>query len=123
MYDDQPDRWRPSLSVQERLRLSINVLTRIRFCTVDGRVDFKLKGRPDSAPKPWLPWFRIPERASADQRIVFGHWSALGFHSERGVLAIDTGCVWGGALTAVNLDDREAPPISVPSRQSRAIAE
>jgi bis(5'-nucleosyl)-tetraphosphatase (symmetrical) len=121
MYGDQPDRWQPGLSGLARLRLTINVLTRLRFCTPDGRVDFRQKGKPESAPSPWLPWFKVPDRASREQRLVFGHWSALGFHSERGVLALDTGCVWGGALTAVNLDDREAPPVSVPSRQPRSI--
>jgi bis(5'-nucleosyl)-tetraphosphatase (symmetrical) len=121
MYGDQPDRWQPALAGLARLRLTINVLTRLRFCTPDGRVDFRQKGKPESAPSPWLPWFKVPDRASREQRLVFGHWSALGFHSERGVLALDTGCVWGGALTAVNLDDREAPPVSVPSRQPRSI--
>ena len=121
MYGDQPDRWQATLAGPDRLRFAINVLTRLRFCTADGRVDFKQKGKPESAPKPWLPWFKVPGRASREQRIVFGHWSALGFHSERGVLALDTGCVWGGALTAVNLDDPEAPPVSVPSRQPRSI--
>jgi bis(5'-nucleosyl)-tetraphosphatase (symmetrical) len=120
MYGDQPDRWQPTLAGVDRLRLAINVLTRLRFCTADGRVDFNQKGKPNSASGPWLPWFRVPGRASRGQRIVFGHWSALGFHSERGVLGIDTGCVWGGALTAVNLDDPEAPPVSVPSRQPRS---
>jgi bis(5'-nucleosyl)-tetraphosphatase (symmetrical) len=123
MYSDQPDRWQETLAPRERMRLTINVLTRLRFCTADGRVDFRHKGRPDSAAKPWLPWFKVPNRASDDQRIVFGHWSALGLHRERGVLGIDTGCVWGGALTAVNLDDPEAPPVSVPSRQPRSIGE
>jgi bis(5'-nucleosyl)-tetraphosphatase (symmetrical) len=121
MYSDQPDRWQATLAGPDRLRLAINVLTRLRFCTADGRVDFKQKGKPDSAPKPWLPWFKAPHRASRDQRIVFGHWSALGFYSERGVIGLDTGCVWGGALTAVNLDDPQAPPVSVPSRQPRSI--
>jgi bis(5'-nucleosyl)-tetraphosphatase (symmetrical) len=122
MYGDYPDHWQDDLSVTERLRLTINVLTRMRFCTADGRVDFKQKGRPESAPKPWLPWFKLA-RASRDTRIVCGHWSALGYHRERGVLAIDTGCVWGGALTAVNLDQRDAAPVSVPSRQPRSIGE
>jgi bis(5'-nucleosyl)-tetraphosphatase (symmetrical) len=121
MYGDQPDRWQPALAGTDRLRFAINVLTRLRFCTADGRVDFKQKGKPDSASKPWLPWFKVPGRASREQRIVFGHWSALGFLSERGVLGLDTGCVWGGTLTAVNLDDPQAPPVSVPSRQPRSI--
>ena len=123
MYGDHPDRWQAALAGLERQRFTINVLTRLRFCTADGRVDFKQKGKPDSAPSPWLPWFRVADRASGAQRIVFGHWSALGFCSERGVLGIDTGCVWGGSLTAVNLDDPEAPPVSVPSRQPRSIEE
>lgn len=121
MYGDQPDRWQPTLSAAERLRLTINVLTRLRFCTADGRIDLKQKGRPDSAPRPWLPWFRVPGRASRAARIVFGHWSALGLLREPGLLALDTGCVWGGALTAVNLDDPAAPPVSVPSLQPRSI--
>jgi bis(5'-nucleosyl)-tetraphosphatase (symmetrical) len=121
MYGDQPDRWQPALSAPERLRLTINVLTRLRFCTADGRIDFKQKGQPDSAPRPWLPWFRVPGRTSRPVRIVFGHWSALGLLREPGLLALDTGCVWGGALTAVNLDDPAAPPVSVPSLQPRSI--
>jgi bis(5'-nucleosyl)-tetraphosphatase (symmetrical) len=121
MYSDQPDQWQATLTGLDRLRFTINVLTRLRFCTADGRVDFKQKGRPDSAPRPWLPWFKVPSRASRNQRIVFGHWSALGLYSESGVLALDTGCVWGGALTAVNLDDPQVPPVSVPSRQPRSI--
>ena len=121
MYSDQPEQWQATLSAPDRRRFTINVLTRLRFCTADGRVDFKQKGKPDSAARPWLPWFKVPQRASSDQRIVFGHWSALGLYREPGVLALDTGCVWGGALTAVNLDDPEAPAVSVPSRQPRSI--
>jgi bis(5'-nucleosyl)-tetraphosphatase (symmetrical) len=121
MYSDQPDRWLPALAAAERRRLTINVLTRLRFCTADGRIDLKHKGKPDSAPRPWLPWFRVPGRASRDVRTVFGHWSALGLLREPGVLALDTGCVWGGALTAVNLDDPAAPAVSVPSLQPRSI--
>jgi len=121
MYSDQPDRWQPALAAAERRRLTINVLTRLRFCTADGRIDLKQKGKPDSAPRPWLPWFRVPGRASRDTRIVFGHWSALGLLREPGLLALDTGCVWGGALTAVNLDDPAAAPVSVPSLQPRSI--
>jgi bis(5'-nucleosyl)-tetraphosphatase (symmetrical) len=121
MYGDQPDRWQPALTAPDRLRLTINVLTRLRFCSADGRIDLKQKGKPDSVPRPWLPWFRVPGRASRGVRIVFGHWSALGLLREPGVLALDTGCVWGGALTAVNLDDPAAPPVSVPSLQPRSI--
>jgi bis(5'-nucleosyl)-tetraphosphatase (symmetrical) len=121
MYGDEPDHWKESLEGADRLRFTINVLTRLRFCTPEGRVDFKQKGKPESAHKPLVPWFRAAHRASTDIRIVFGHWSALGIHRERGILALDSGCVWGGTLTAANLDDPATPLISVPSRQPRSI--
>jgi bis(5'-nucleosyl)-tetraphosphatase (symmetrical) len=121
MYGDQPDRWRADLSGIKRLRVAVNVLTRLRFCTRKGRIDLKHKGTPESAPAPLMPWFLAPDRASREARIVFGHWSALGFYRAGGVLGLDTGCVWGGALTAINLDDPEAVPISVASRQPRSI--
>ncbi len=123
MYGDQPDRWQPQLSGTERLRFAINVLTRLRFCTAEGRIDFKQKGKPESAPAPWIPWYKAPRRASSATRIVFGHWSALGFYRGDRVLGLDTGCVWGGALTAVNLDAPQSTPLSVRSRQPRSIEE
>jgi bis(5'-nucleosyl)-tetraphosphatase (symmetrical) len=123
LYGDRPDRWEPTLSGVARLRFAINVCTRLRFCTSDGRINFEQKGPPDSASPPWLPWYRVPERASRGRRIVFGHWSALGLYAADGVLGLDTGCVWGGALTAVNLDAPQAPPLSVRSRQPRATGE
>ena len=79
-------------------------------------MDLKQKGPPGEARAPWLPWFRVPDRASAATRVVFGHWSALGLYRGEGVVGLDTGCVWGGALTAVNLDDPAAPPIAVKAR-------
>ncbi len=123
MYGNLPDQWKPTLSGIARLRFAINVLTRMRFCSLDGRIDFKHKGKPHTVGKHWVPWFQMPERASQDTRIVFGHWSALGFYRSAGVLGLDTGCVWGGALTAYNLDDPHAEPVSVASRQPRSIAE
>jgi bis(5'-nucleosyl)-tetraphosphatase (symmetrical) len=121
MYGDEPDHWEPTLSGPARQRLAVNVLTRLRFCTAAGRIDLKHKGKPDSARPPLLPWFLAPARASRDARIVFGHWSALGFYRARGVLGLDTGCVWGGTLTAINLDQADAAPVSVASRQPRSI--
>jgi bis(5'-nucleosyl)-tetraphosphatase (symmetrical) len=116
MYGDKPDRWTEALQGSERLRFIVNVLTRLRVCTADGRVALKAKGPPPKAAAghpTLLPWFEVPGRASRDSRIVFGHWSTLGYVNAHGVIGLDTGCVWGGALTAVNLD---APirPISVP---------
>jgi bis(5'-nucleosyl)-tetraphosphatase (symmetrical) len=121
MYGDEPDHWRLELAGLERLRFTINVLTRLRFCTPEGRVDLAQKGAPDSARTPWIPWFKAPRRASSDVRIVFGHWSALGFHHADHVLGLDTGCVWGGALSAFNLDAEQSVPLSVPSQQPRSI--
>ena len=112
MYGDEPDRWEERLGGYERLRFIINVLTRLRLCTADGRVDIGLKGPPPPPPSPLRPWFEHPRRASRDARVIFGHWSALGFIERPDVLGLDTGCVWGGSLTAVDLDS-DRPPVSV----------
>ena len=113
MYGDEPSQWDENLLGADRLRFIINVLTRLRVCTAQGRVDLRQNGPPSEARPPWMPWFKVPGRASAASRVIFGHWSALGFHNGDGVLALDTGCVWGGALTGVNLDDPGAPPVTV----------
>lgn len=123
MYGDRPDRWDPKLQGMARLRFAINVLTRMRFCSADGRIDLEHKGKPDSVSLPWMPWFATPERASRNVRVVFGHWSALGFYRAPGLLGLDTGCVWGGSLTAVSLDAPDSPPVSVASRQPRSSGE
>jgi len=123
MYGDQPDLWKVTLKGAERLRFAINVLTRMRFCTPEGRIDLRHKGKPESAGKRLIPWFKAPHRETAMLRIIFGHWSALGIYRERGILALDSGCVWGGALSAANLDDPSTPLVSVPSLQPRSIEE
>jgi bis(5'-nucleosyl)-tetraphosphatase (symmetrical) len=111
MYGDRPDRWSEDLRGMERLRFAINALTRMRVCTVDGRIDVKMKGPPDEARLPYRPWFEHETRLSRDVRVVFGHWSALGLIQAHGVVGLDTGCVWGGSLTAVDLDDAQAIPV------------
>jgi bis(5'-nucleosyl)-tetraphosphatase (symmetrical) len=113
MYGDKPDQWTEELTGIDRLRFVVNALTRLRVCTAAGRVALKAKGPPKPGLAALLPWFEIPDRASRGTRIIFGHWSTLGYVNAHGVIGLDTGCVWGGALTAVNLD---APikPISVP---------
>jgi len=116
MYGDEPRQWDEALTGVRRLRFIINVLTRLRACTPDGQIDLKQKGGPDSLPAPLLPWFDVATRASRDTRVIFGHWSALGLRRRAHLLSMDTGCVWGGSLTAVNLDDDDAPAISVPAR-------
>jgi bis(5'-nucleosyl)-tetraphosphatase (symmetrical) len=117
MYGNRPHRWSPDLAGHERLRFITNCFTRLRFCHEDGRLDLKYKGTLADAPAGLVPWFRVPDRRSAGTRIVFGHWSALGFHAKDGVLGIDTGCVWGGRLCAVRLD-AEAPPVFEPCSSS-----
>lgn len=114
MYGNQPDRWHEDLAGADRERFTINVFTRLRYCTADGTVNLRLKEAPERTPPPWRPWFSHAARESADARVVFGHWSTLGLRRETNLLALDTGCVWGGALTAVNLDDPEAPAVQVP---------
>lgn len=109
MYGDEPHRWSDDLSGVDRLRFTINVLTRLRVCTADGDVDLKMKGKPPRQPSPLLPWFEVPNRHSRDTRILFGHWSALGFVQREHVVGLDSGCVWGGALTAFDLDTPRAP--------------
>jgi bis(5'-nucleosyl)-tetraphosphatase (symmetrical) len=109
MYGDQPDRWDPGLAGMPRLRFTVNVLTRLRVCTADGRVDLRMKGAPGNARTSFRPWFEHTDRASRNVRVVFGHWSALGYVNAQGVVGLDTGCVWGGSLTAFNLDRAEEP--------------
>lgn len=111
MYGDQPDQWSPGLTGADRLRFAVNCLTRLRYCTAEGRLLPKPKGPPDSAPQGALPWFAVPGRQAATERVVFGHWSALGLLRTPTALALDTGCVWGGSLTAVRLEaDRNVAP-------------
>jgi bis(5'-nucleosyl)-tetraphosphatase (symmetrical) len=115
MYGDRPDRWSTDLDGLDRLRFTVNCLTRLRFLTGDGRLLLKYKGPLEGAPPGARPWFLAPGRRSAGARIVFGHWSALGYCESDGVVSLDTGCVWGGALTAVRLD-RAAPPVQIACR-------
>ena len=109
MYGNEPDRWDERLDGMERLRFIINVLTRLRLCTADGRVDISIKGPPPPGPSRLRPWFEHARRATNQARVIFGHWSALGLVQRPGVIGLDTGCVWGGALTALDLDAERAP--------------
>ncbi len=108
MYGNEPAQWSDSLRGHDRLRVIVNALTRIRFCTPEGRMEFAAKEGFDSAPAGYLPWFDAPHRASAGTPIVFGHWAALGWLDRPDLLSIDTGCVWGRELTAVRLSDRRS---------------
>jgi len=106
MYGDSPDRWDDALSGDRRLRAIVNALTRIRFVDADGRMDFTVKEGAGSAPAGLVPWFDAPGRRTAGHTVVFGHWSTLGLVLRPDLIALDTGCVWGGALTAVRLEGR-----------------
>lgn len=102
MYGNQPAQWDDSLSGPDRLRCILNALTRIRFVGADGTMDFRIKQAPTKAPAGWIPWFEHPQRASKDTPVVFGHWSTLGLMLRKDAICLDTGCLWGGALTALS---------------------
>lgn len=106
LYGSKPDRWDDALRGPDRLRVIVNAMTRMRFCTPAGVMEFQTKGEAANPPPGFMPWFDVPQRASRDATVVFGHWSALGLHQRPNLLGLDTGCVWGGRLTAVRLEDR-----------------
>jgi bis(5'-nucleosyl)-tetraphosphatase (symmetrical) len=124
LFGNQPDTWRDDVDGIDRLRLIVNVLTRMRFIDAQGRLDFAAKEGLDSAPKGFLPWFQYPR--GDDVQLLFGHWAALEGQTPQArvsVEALDTGCVWGGRLTALNLTSGERTSVAhaetstVPGRQ------
>jgi bis(5'-nucleosyl)-tetraphosphatase (symmetrical) len=106
LYGSKPAAWSEALRGPERLRVIVNAMTRMRFCTPDGAMDFSIKGGKEKALPGYLPWFEVPGRRTRGVPIICGHWSALGLRIEPDLLALDTGCVWGGRLTALRLEDR-----------------
>ncbi len=114
MYGDTPTRWTPALQGLERWRFVVNVLTRIRFCSAEGELDLQTKEGATAARPGFMPWFEVPGRQTAGQPIACGHWSTLGLVNRPDLLAIDTGCVWGGALTAVRVDGGRRELVQVP---------
>lgn len=122
LYGSQPNAWHPDLIGADRLRVIVNALTRLRFCSVDGVMEFETKSSAAAAaPKGFMPWFDVPARRTADTPIAFGHWSTLrGAAQRQGVWALDTGCVWGGCLTAARIianGEAELIRVSCPQRQ------
>jgi bis(5'-nucleosyl)-tetraphosphatase (symmetrical) len=103
LYGNEPHRWEDTLTGADRLRVIYNALTRIRFCTPEGAMEFANNGGPDAAPPGYMPWFDAPERRTRDVTIVFGHWAALGLMIRDDVLCLDSGCVWGNKLSAVRM--------------------
>jgi bis(5'-nucleosyl)-tetraphosphatase (symmetrical) len=118
MYGDTPHRWEDALHGAQRLRVITDYLTRVRFCRPDGTYDMRAKGPPGTQPDGFLPWYELPARASAGTPVVFGHWSAVGVIVRDDVYALDTGCVWGRQLSALNLDEWRWVSVECP-RQGR----
>ncbi len=119
MYGDRPSRWDASLHGSERLRFATNAFTRMRYCAADGPLLLEFKGAPADAPADHYPWFEAPGRRDLGTTLVFGHWSSLGYRRTPDVLGLDTGCLWGGALTAARLGAREEI-VSLPCDTARA---
>lgn len=103
MYGDEPSQWSDTLTGAARLRVIVNALTRLRFCTTDGTMEFTTKDGANATPLGYYPWFDVPGRHTASVTVAFGHWSTLGWLDRPDVIALDTGCVWGGCLSAVRL--------------------
>jgi bis(5'-nucleosyl)-tetraphosphatase (symmetrical) len=120
MYGNHPTRWDAQLQGPDRWRFVINVLTRIRFCSDDGTLEFKAKEGADAAPPGFRPWFEVPGRRSEGQPIAFGHWSTLGLINRPDLLALDTGCVWGGRLSAARIDGGRREVIQVDCEQAQS---
>jgi len=106
MYGNTPNQWHDKLKGAERLRVIINSFTRLRFCSVRGVMEFESKEGVGDAPKGFMPWFSVPARKTQDAKVIFGHWSTLGLLKKKNVVGLDTGCVWGGQLTAMSLGKR-----------------
>jgi len=106
MWGSKPRAWDENLDKWDRLRVIVNAMTRLRFCTADGVMEFHTKGEETNAPAGYQPWFEVPNRQSADHVLVTGHWSALGLKLAPNLLALDSGCLWGGDLSAIRLEDR-----------------
>ena len=118
MYGNKPDRWDDSLAGVERLRCIVNALTRMRFCAPGGVMEFGHKeGAGAPAGSDLVPWFELDGRRTREVTVVFGHWSALGLLLREDVIGLDSGCVWGGKLSAVCLDDRSLLQVDCPEYQ------
>ena len=117
MYGNEPARWDDGLEGTDRVRCIVNALTRIRFCTADGAMDLAASKGVETALPGYLPWFDVPGRKTEDVTVVFGHWSTLGLTLRPNLISLDTGCLWGGKLTAVCLDDRSVIQVDCPQYQ------
>lgn len=120
MYGDKPDKWQESLSGFGRLRFICNAFTRMRFCKEDGTLDLKNNGSAATTDDGGLPWFEIVQRKSQEEKLLFGHWSTLGKVNKKNIYPLDTGCVWGGQLTAMRLEDEQIISVDCPAAANPA---
>jgi len=104
MYGNEPATWTADLDQQSRCRYTINALTRMRYCDREGRLDLEHSGPPGSQPQGLMPWFDVPNRRARNTHVIFGHWASLGLTLRADITALDSGCVWGGSLTAAAID-------------------
>jgi bis(5'-nucleosyl)-tetraphosphatase (symmetrical) len=122
MYGNEPDHWSGTLEGHDRLRFIVNCLTRLRYCEADGRINLREKGRPGTQPAHLMPWFALPERKSRNARILFGHWSTLGPYCGDGVYGLDSGCLWGGSLSALELNTGTLHSLPCPGNHEPSLA-
>ncbi len=108
MYGNTPVQWHDELKGMDRLRMIVNTLTRLRFCTADGVMEFETSDGAHAAPPGYMPWFEVPGRKTANVAVAFGHWSTLGWLGRDDLFALDSGCVWGGCLSALQLGTDKA---------------
>lgn len=118
LYGDTPDSWSEHLRGANRLRVIVNAMARMRFCTPEGTIDLRTKGETARAPRGFFPWFDAPGRASRDHTVICGHWSTLGLKLRPDLIALDSGCVWGGSLSAVRLEDRKLFQVACEQHQA-----
>lgn len=130
MYGNKPKSWSPDLTGWDRLRFITNCFTRLRYCNEDGSLALKFKGAPKDKPAKQKPWFDMQERATINDRLVFGHWSQLGTGQYGNVFSLDSGAVWGEQLTAVRIDEKpfvwttvEADPAGLPAARNKTTAD
>lgn len=118
MYGNKPKHWDEALEGWDRLRFITNCFTRLRYCDADGRLHMNPKGAPGTQPEGLLPWFQVPGRRSRGLNLIFGHWSTLGLIAGNGIYALDTGCLWGGTLTALCLESGEITSLDCPGART-----
>jgi bis(5'-nucleosyl)-tetraphosphatase (symmetrical) len=116
MYGNMPNKWQADLTGMDRLRTITNAMTRLRICTMNGEMEFEFKGELQDIPAGYTPWFDAPLRQSRTSKIICGHWSALGLRQRDNVFALDTGCLWGGQLTAMCLETQAISQVNHDAR-------